>query len=277
MAEDKKPQEEPSAPPPTPSSSGVTIQSGTVSAGGDMVGGDKIVSGGEAANPAEADLKAAIQAKVRAKLKAKGLETPDASAADEVVAGDLAGGQSLTAASADVGQRLDRLVQQRIQDTLSRKEQEMSDEKAQPRSSSFTVNANNAQGPVSVSAGGDQVAGDKTTITNTSTVTTTTTTSVTFNAEAFSREMGKVQQQVDALPGKDDDEKKELKDTVQKIEAEVKKGDQAKPDKVERWLKFIAGMSEDIAKVTVATLTNPALGVVEAVRLIAQKAKEEKA
>lgn len=276
MAEDKKPQEEPSAPPAAPSSSSVTIQSGSVAAGGDMVGGDKVVSGGEAANPTEADVKAAIQAKVRAKLKVKGLEPSDASG-DTVVAGDLVGGQSLTAASADVGQRLDRLAQQRIQDTLSRKEQEMSDEKAQPRSSSFTVNANNAQGPVSVSAGGDQVAGDKTTITNTSTVTTTTTTSVTFNAEAFSREMGKVQQQVDALPGKDEDEKKELKETVQKIEAEVKKGDQAKPDKVERWIKFIAGMSEDIAKVTVATITNPALGVVEAVRLIAQKAKEEKA
>lgn len=275
MSEENKPaDEQPEARTP-PRSSGVVIQGSNVLAGGDMVGGDKVVSGGEADNASEADLKAAVQAKIREKLKAKGLNAPDASGPDAAVAGDVVGGQALTAASADAGQRLNRMVEQRLADALTHKEKEMSDDKAQPRSSSFSVNANNAQGPVSVSAGGDQVAGDKTTITNTSTVTTTT--SLTFNVEAFSREMGKVQQQVDALPGKDDDEKKELKDTVQKIEAEVKKGDQAKPDKVERWIKFIAGMSEDIAKVTVATLTNPALGVVEAVRLIAQKAKEEKA
>jgi hypothetical protein len=41
-------------------------------------------------------------------------------------------------------------------------------------------------------------------------------------------------------------------------------------------MKKIASMSDDILKVVVASLTNPAAGVVEAIRLIAQKAKESK-
>ena len=71
------------------------------------------------------------------------------------------------------------------------------------------------------------------------------------------------------------DEKQELKDTVKKIEEEVKKGEEAKPEKVERWLKFVAGMSNDILQVTAATLTNPVAGVAKAVQLIAQKAQQE--
>lgn len=70
------------------------------------------------------------------------------------------------------------------------------------------------------------------------------------------------------------DVKVDLKENVKKIEEEVKKGEQADPSKVERWLKFIAGMSEDIAQVVGATLLNPALGIGTAIRLIAQKAKD---
>jgi hypothetical protein len=81
---------------------------------------------------------------------------------------------------------------------------------------------------------------------------------------------------VDELPGQDEDEKKELKETVQKIEAEVKKGQEAKPDKVERWLKFVASMSADIAEVLSGTLVNPAAGVGTAIRLVAIKAKDIK-
>ncbi len=86
-----------------------------------------------------------------------------------------------------------------------------------------------------------------------------------------------VNQKIDALPDKDDDEKQELKDTVKKVEEEVKKGGEAKPDKVERWLKFIAGMSTDILQVTAATLTNPAAGVGTAIRLIVDKVNKEAA
>jgi hypothetical protein len=86
-----------------------------------------------------------------------------------------------------------------------------------------------------------------------------------------------INRQIDALPGKDEGDRQELKETVKKIEDEAKKGDQAKPDRVERWLMNVSAMSDDIFQVTVASLTNPLLGVAKTVQLIAQKAKEEKA
>ncbi len=79
---------------------------------------------------------------------------------------------------------------------------------------------------------------------------------------------------IDAQPVRPDVDKSEIKDTVKKIEDEVKKGEEANPNKVERWLKFLAEMSDDIFQVTAMTLANPVVGVAKAVQLIAKKAKE---
>ena len=69
-------------------------------------------------------------------------------------------------------------------------------------------------------------------------------------------------------------DKEEIKNTVDNIENEVKKGAKANPAKVERWLRFLASMADDIFQVTVATLANPVAGVAKAVQLVAKKAKE---
>jgi hypothetical protein len=122
----------------------------------------------------------------------------------------------------------------------------------------------------SVTIGGDVVEGDKITTTNNYGVGTAAL------AELI-KQFAAINYQIDALPGKDDVDKQELKDTVKKIEDETKKGDQAKPDRVERWLMNVGVMSDDIFQVTVASLTNPLLGVAKTLQLIAQKAKEEKA
>lgn len=113
-------------------------------------------------------------------------------------------------------------------------------------------------------AGGDIVGGNKTGM------------DANQLAELMKQFVG-VQQKIETLPDKDDDEKQELKDTVKKIEDEAKKGEEAKPEKVERWLKFIAGMSGDILQVTGAALTNPAAGVATAIRLIVDKVNKEQA
>ena len=63
---------------------------------------------------------------------------------------------------------------------------------------------------------------------------------------------------------------------VKGIEEEVRKGEAANPDKVESLLLTLGGMADDIFEVTANTLANPALGIATAIRLIAQKAKEEK-
>ena len=72
-----------------------------------------------------------------------------------------------------------------------------------------------------------------------------------------------------------DVDKEELTDTVQKIQDEAAKGEQASAKKIERWLGFLAEMAPDILKVTVATLANPAAGVATTIRLIAEKARAE--
>lgn len=127
------------------------------------------------------------------------------------------------------------------------------------------VNITGGQGNISIS--GDVVGRDKIT-------TTTTTTGVDAAAlieliKAFKD----IERQIDARPENPDVDKAELKETVNKIQEEAKKGEQANPTKVERWLKFLAGMADDIFQVTAATLTNPALGIGTAVKLIAEKAK----
>lgn len=126
----------------------------------------------------------------------------------------------------------------------------------------------NITGSGNVSIGGDVVGGDK--------ITTTSGAEAGAQVE-LTKQFQQIQKQIETLPGKDDVDKEELKETVKKIEAETKKGEQAKPERVERWLMNLGAMSDDIFQVTAATLTNPVLGVVRALQLIAQKAKEEKA
>ncbi|MBF8282807.1 MAG: hypothetical protein HW378_1722, partial [Anaerolineales bacterium] len=89
------------------------------------------------------------------------------------------------------------------------------------------------------------------------------------------KEFASIKRRIGTLDLEDED-KDDLKTNVQRVEDEVKKGEQADTSKVEKALKKIAAMSDDILKVVVASLTNPAAGVVEAIRLIAQKAKESK-
>ncbi len=116
-----------------------------------------------------------------------------------------------------------------------------------------------------VTVGGDIVGRDK-----------ITTDSYGLDASALAeltKQFAQIYQKIDARPQDPNADKAEIKDTVQKIEQEVKKGEQANPAKVERWLKFLAGMSDDIFQVVASTLSNPIAGVAKAIQLIAQKAK----
>jgi uncharacterized caspase-like protein len=86
-----------------------------------------------------------------------------------------------------------------------------------------------------------------------------------------------VYQQIKTRSEDPDVDKEELTETVQKIQGEVARGEEANPHKVERWLKTLAAMADDIFEVTVAGLTSPAAGVATVIRKVAQKAKEEAA
>lgn len=109
-----------------------------------------------------------------------------------------------------------------------------------------------------VNIGGDVVGGNK----------------VVTNDYGAADEFKKIRKLIEKRRNDPSVDKDEIKNTVDNIENEVKKGDKANPAKVERWLKFLASMADDIFQVTAATLANPVAGVAKAVQLIAQKAKE---
>ena len=94
--------------------------------------------------------------------------------------------------------------------------------------------------------------------------------------QKLTQEFARIQQQVDARPADPRADKDEIKQTVQRIQDEVKHGDSANADRLGRWLMNLGAMADDIFQVTVATLASPALGLAKVVQLVAQKAKEEK-
>lgn len=84
-----------------------------------------------------------------------------------------------------------------------------------------------------------------------------------------------VYRKIETRPPDADVEKAEVVEVVEKIEDEAAKGEEANPRKVERWLKTLAMMGDDILDVTTACLINPAAGVATVIRKIAAKAREE--
>ncbi len=117
---------------------------------------------------------------------------------------------------------------------------------------------------VTQTAGGDIVGGDKITTSHP-------------QAQELAQAFRQVQQKIEARPPDPKVEKDEIADTVKRIETETGKGDDANPDRLERWLLTLGGMADDIFQVVVATLSNPALGLAKTIQLIAQKAKAERA
>lgn len=117
-----------------------------------------------------------------------------------------------------------------------------------------------------VTVGGDVVGRDK--------ITTTTCGPDTGALVELAQQFALIYERIDARPEDPNVDKAELRETVHKIEEEVRKGEEASPSKVERWLRFLAGMADDIFQVTVATLASPIAGIAKAIQLIAQKAKE---
>lgn len=111
----------------------------------------------------------------------------------------------------------------------------------------------------SVNIGGDVIAGNK----------------ITTQNFGLTDEFEKIRKLIKNRPNDSSVDKKEINLAVDNIENEVKKGDKANLAKVERWLKFLAAMADDIFQVTAATLTNPVAGVVKTIQLVVQKAKEK--
>jgi hypothetical protein len=129
---------------------------------------------------------------------------------------------------------------------------------------------------------GDKVGGDKITVGDISGSTgvaigrgAQATVTQGLGGEDIARLFAEIYQQIEARPEDPDVDKEELTETVQKVQEEAAKGEEANPNKVERWLRFLGSMAPDILDVTVACLTNPVAGVATAIRKIAENAQAE--
>lgn len=84
-----------------------------------------------------------------------------------------------------------------------------------------------------------------------------------------------VYQQIESRPDDPDVDKEELTDTIQKVEAEAGKGEQANPKKIERWLSGLADVAPDVLDIAIASLTSPLAGASIAVQKVTQRIREQ--
>jgi len=84
-----------------------------------------------------------------------------------------------------------------------------------------------------------------------------------------------IYQQIEARPVDPRVDKAEVKQTVEKIEAEAKKGEKADAPSVEMRFRMLAAMAPDVAEVVAATLISPLAAVGTIIRKVAEKAKAE--
>jgi hypothetical protein len=94
------------------------------------------------------------------------------------------------------------------------------------------------------------------------------------SAEDIIKIFSMLQQQVDKMP--EGEEKDEAKGTVEKLQAEAVKGEDASESKVEKYLKFLAASAPDILEVAINTFINPASGVSTVLQKVAQRIKAER-
>lgn len=119
---------------------------------------------------------------------------------------------------------------------------------------------------VTQTAGGDIVGRDK----------ITTTYGSAEASQRLAERFARIEQLIAARPADPNVGKDEIKETVERIQGEVQKGEEASSAKLERWLTNLGAMADDIFQVTVAALSSPLLGLAKTVQLIAQRARAEK-
>jgi hypothetical protein len=144
----------------------------------------------------------------------------------------------------------------------------MSEQQQKPSiAGKINVNRNgeiNISGSVNSTVGGDVVGYDR----------------INFTTSAV--DAGKLQEAFDRLHKRvetfslDEDDKAELRDTLKRMLEEVKKGEEARPEKVERWLKFVLGICPDIFSMTVSALLNPDVRIGTAVRQVVMTMRDVK-
>ena len=95
-----------------------------------------------------------------------------------------------------------------------------------------------------------------------------------INEEQLSLVFEKMYQAIQSRPDDPNIDKEEINETVQRIEQEVKKGDQANDSKMERWMESLNKMAPDIVDVILASLGGPVSGLTAVMKKVAEHARQ---
>lgn len=95
-----------------------------------------------------------------------------------------------------------------------------------------------------------------------------------INKEQLSLVFEKLYQAIQARPDDPNIDKEEISETVQRIEQEVKKGDQANDSKLKRWMESLNRMAPDIVDVILASLGGPVSGMTAVLKKVTEHARQ---
>ena len=95
-----------------------------------------------------------------------------------------------------------------------------------------------------------------------------------LHEEQLSLLFDKLYQAIQSRPDDPNIDKEEISETVQRIEQEVKKGDQANDSKLKRWMESLGKMAPDIVDVILASLGGPVSGMTAVLKKVAEHARQ---
>ena len=91
----------------------------------------------------------------------------------------------------------------------------------------------------------------------------------------FERLFELLEEKIKARPADPNVDKGEIQAQVNQIKAEAAQGEKANPNKLERWIRNLAGMAPDVVDVMVASLGGPISGITAVIQKIAARVKAE--
>jgi hypothetical protein len=96
-----------------------------------------------------------------------------------------------------------------------------------------------------------------------------------ISSDSLAKIFEEVYRRIEARPDEVKVDKQLITTTVQNVEKEVAKGEEAKPDRLELWLKYLAALAPDILEVLLSALVSPAAGIATGVLKVIRRMGQE--
>lgn len=93
--------------------------------------------------------------------------------------------------------------------------------------------------------------------------------------KSFERLFALLEEQVKTRPEDPNVDKQEIRNVINEIKAEAAQGEKANPNKLERWIRNLAGIAPDVVDIILASLGGPLSGFTAVLQKIAARVKAE--